>query len=143
MKKKIVPLLLSLAMLTGCSSLVIEDPFIPIEIEDAFEMFDNDETFGIIVSDSSAEVTSYLLPFLDEIKEQYDYSFYYVDLKNVRTSEKSESAEKLFSEEYLNLTSSYIPKIAMVVDGEVKASLEKNIWLGWFEEHYPLIKDAD
>lgn len=49
MKKKVVPLLLSLALLTGCSSLVLEEPVERISIEKAVEMYDNDETSEVLL----------------------------------------------------------------------------------------------
>lgn len=143
MKKKILPLLLSLAMLTGCSSLVLEEPVERISIEKAVEMYDNDETFGLLVMESKDSLYNRVLNNLDKVLAKYDFVFYLVDLSESDTPEEQSLFEKLGTEEYMNLPGSYIPKFALVKDGETKASIDTVASFEWFEVNYPLIKDAD
>lgn len=118
--KKFLMLIFSLLLVavTGCSSLVMEDPANYISTTEALEKLDNKDTFALFLCETKQDVCKDMWPELDKLKKNDDIIFDYIDLGEIDTEKEYEEIDKIASEEYLDVDLEFMPKIIYIVDGK-------------------------
>lgn len=126
MKKYILIVVIGFIFMTGCSSLVLEDPFNKISIEELENKIDSKDTFVFTAcSMDSSLCDNFIEDALMTLKRDYNIEIDFLDLE-IESADFINSFEDLKSE-YLGSALDENPATLFIVDGEIESIIYSNV----------------
>ena len=122
MKKKILVLGVLLLIITGCSSLVVEDPVFYVKADNITTKMENKDTFAFVIGDETCPAcNAFMSGAQTQLKKEEGVALSYIDMDKLNDSEMSELATLVNGK--LNGDFGATPTTYFVVEGKVEKVL--------------------